>query len=82
MKQREVGLGFPAKWLELGRKYMWREEFLPLLFQYLELSPGQNVVDVGCGTGFFTRIVARGLKGRGKSWVWTRMLIFLGLRRN
>src|SRR5712691_11883395 len=66
MRHREVSLSFPSKWLELGRKYMWREEFLPLLFKYLELSPGQRVVDVGCGTGFFTRTVARGLNGRGK----------------
>ena len=45
---------------------MWREEFVPLLLRYLDIHPGQTVVDVGCGTGFFTRLVARGLRSEGK----------------
>lgn len=44
---------------------MWREEFVPLLLKYLDVRPGQTIVDVGCGTGFFTRLVARGLRGEG-----------------
>ena len=44
---------------------MWREEFVPLLLNYLDIRPGQTVVDVGCGTGFFTRLVARGLEREG-----------------
>ena len=44
---------------------MWREEFVPLLLNYLDIRPGQAVVDVGCGTGFIARLVARGLKRKG-----------------
>lgn len=45
---------------------MWRKEFVPLLYRYLDIHPGQKVVDVGCGTGFMTRLVAKALKGEGE----------------
>jgi len=45
---------------------MWREEFIPLLYKYLDIQAGQGIVDVGCGTGFFTRLMARALDGRGE----------------
>jgi SAM-dependent methyltransferase len=45
---------------------MWREEFVPLLLRYLDIKPGQKVVDVGCGTGPLTRLLAKGLGGRGE----------------
>lgn len=57
---------FKASDLERGRKYMWREEYVPLLMKYLDIHPGQRIADVGCGTGFFTRLVARGLRGNGQ----------------
>jgi ubiquinone/menaquinone biosynthesis C-methylase UbiE len=63
---RRHGLRFSGKELELGRKYMWREEFIPLLYKYLDIQAGQRIVDVGCGTGFFTRLMARALDGRGE----------------
>jgi ubiquinone/menaquinone biosynthesis C-methylase UbiE len=62
---RKRGIRFSGKSLELGRKYMWRDEFVPLLHKYLEIHPGQRIVDVGCGTGFLSRLVARALHGEG-----------------
>lgn len=45
---------------------MWRKEFVPLLYKYLDIRPDQRIVDVGCGTGFLTRLAAKGLKGDGQ----------------
>lgn len=55
-----------AEEMEIGRKYEYDLSFLPLLYEWLKLKPGMTVVDVGCGSGYFTRILARGLKGEGK----------------
>jgi ubiquinone/menaquinone biosynthesis C-methylase UbiE len=44
--------------LELIRKYAWTRERRTLLYKYLELQPSHIVVDVGCGTGAFTRVIA------------------------
>lgn len=65
MPARRHGIRFTATDLERVRRYRWREEFIPLLLNYLDVRPRQTVVDVGCGTGFFTRLVARGLKRGG-----------------
>jgi len=45
---------------------MLRDEFVPILRKYLEIKPGQTVVDVGCGTGFLTRLIAKGMGGEGR----------------
>jgi len=63
---KRLGVRFSGKSLELSRKYMWRKEFIPILYKYLDIHPGQTIVDVGCGTGFLTRLVARALKGDGE----------------
>lgn len=63
---RRQGVRFSGRYLELSRKHMWREEFVPLLLRYLDIRPGQRIVDVGCGTGPLTRLLARGLGGKGE----------------
>jgi ubiquinone/menaquinone biosynthesis C-methylase UbiE len=52
--------------MEIGRRYEYDPDFLPVLYKWLDLKPGMLAVDVGCGSGYFTRILARGLKGMGK----------------
>ena len=51
--------------LELGRKYLFRPEYLPLLYSYLGIKLGIIASDIGCGTGSFSRLIVRGLEGRG-----------------
>jgi len=55
-----------AEEMEIGRKYEYDPAFLPFLHRWLNLKPSMTVVDVGCGSGYFSRILARGLKGEGK----------------
>ena len=63
MPKQKWGKGFDVKGLETSSRYLWRPEFVPLLMRYLDIKPGQTVVDVGCGTGVFSRVLARGMKG-------------------
>jgi len=63
---KRIGVRFSGKFLELARRHMWRAESVPLLLRYLDIKPGQRIVDVGCGTGHLTRLVAQGLEGRGE----------------
>ena len=55
-----------AEEMEISRKYEYDTDFLPVLYDWLNLKSDMLVVDVGCGSGYFTRILARGLKGEGK----------------
>jgi len=50
--------------LELIRKYTWTEEKRSKLYRDIDLSPEMVVVDVGCGTGAFTRVIAQGLDSK------------------
>jgi len=52
--------------LELRGKYLWRDELIPILYKHLGVKPGIVVADIGCGSGFFTRLIAKGLQGQGK----------------
>lgn len=62
MKKKYV---WSAEGLELRGKYLWRDELIPLLHRHLGVKPGITAIDVGCGSGFFTRLIAKGLKGQG-----------------
>jgi SAM-dependent methyltransferase len=57
---------FGDEFLEDSRKFMLTDRQLRFLFQFLNLSPKQAIADLGCGTGFFTRQMARYVGGRGK----------------
>jgi len=57
-----------AEEMETSRKYEYDAEFIPLMWKWLCPSPKPTsiVVDVGCGSGYFTKIMANCLKSRGK----------------
>lgn len=48
-------LDFVPEELETIGKFMWDPDYLPVLYDFLELKDGMKVLDVGCGTGVFTR---------------------------
>jgi ubiquinone/menaquinone biosynthesis C-methylase UbiE len=57
-----------AEEMETSRKYEYDPEFIPLICKWLCLTPKSVsvVVDVGCGSGYFTNIIASCMKGNGK----------------
>ena len=64
---REIAqvMGFQgAQWLE--REEREREERGDLLLRELALKPGMNVIDVGAGTGYYSRRIASLIKPTGK----------------
>jgi ubiquinone/menaquinone biosynthesis C-methylase UbiE len=54
--------------MEISRKYEYESEFIPLICRWLGLGPKPRslVVDVGCGSGYFTKVLARCLRGKGE----------------
>ena len=61
----------PLKWsvyfqnpeyMELTRMNLILPEYEPLIRSWCEIREGAHVLDVGCGTGYFTRILARDTK--------------------
>ena len=57
-----------AEEMEINRKYEYDPEFIPFICKWLCTKPKSStvVVDVGCGSGYFTKIIARCMKGKGK----------------
>lgn len=57
-----------AEEMEINRKYEYDPEFIPLICRWLCPSPKPSsvIVDVGCGSGYFTKIIARCMKGKGR----------------
>ena len=43
------------------RSHRFRDDMLPVLIKWLGISENSNVLDGGCGTGVFTRYLAKGL---------------------
>ncbi len=54
---------FEGERLELLWRYAYRPEFVPLLMDYLGVQPQSQVLDIGCGTGFLSRLIARSVGG-------------------
>jgi len=54
--------------MEINRRYEYASEFIPFICMWLCPSPKPTsvVVDVGCGSGYFTKIIAGCMKGNGK----------------
>jgi len=57
-----------AEEMETSRKYEYEPEFIPFICKWLCPSPKplSVVVDVGCGSGYFTKIIAGCVKENGK----------------
>jgi ubiquinone/menaquinone biosynthesis C-methylase UbiE len=57
-----------AEEMEVARKYEYEQEFVPLICKWLGLSsrPSSVVVDVGCGSGYFTKIIAQCISEKGR----------------
>lgn len=58
---------FGVRYLEQARRQLFARhpEYLPFLVRHLGVHPGMTVVDVGCGSGVYTRILASRLHGEG-----------------
>lgn len=46
---------------EVEMRYAYRPEYVPLLLAYLGATPNSTILDVGCGSGFLSRLLAREL---------------------
>jgi protein-L-isoaspartate O-methyltransferase len=57
-----------AEEMKINRKYEYDPEFVPLICKWLGLSPRHPsvVIDVGCGSGYFTKIIAQCISEKGK----------------
>lgn len=47
--------------MEAGLRFAYRPEYAPLLLNYLGARAGASILEVGCGTGFLARLLARSL---------------------
>ena len=65
MKYKET-LRFNEKYLEDSRLFMVTKKQIMFLYNHIGVEEGMKVVDLGCGSGYFTRQMAKRLKTSGK----------------
>ena len=60
---------FGAQYLEQARRQLFARhpDYLPYLLHHLDIHPGMSVLDVGAGTGVYTRLMASRLQGEGRA---------------
>lgn len=59
---------FGADYLAFARRQFFTRhpDYLPTLLRLLDVHPGMTCVEVGCGTGIYTRLIASQLRGEGQ----------------
>lgn len=58
MKDREINKGHSENYFEDYRDFWWNKGFLDLTAKRLDLHKHKSMLDVGCGQGHWTRILA------------------------
>lgn len=56
---------YSAARLEWGTRFAYPPEVATMLRRFAGVRPGMRIVELGCGTGFWGRVLAEGLRGRG-----------------
>jgi ubiquinone/menaquinone biosynthesis C-methylase UbiE len=59
---KRQGIRFQTRMLETIRKYLWTPEKRSYLYRSIGFQECDQVVDVGCGTGAYSRVIAQSLK--------------------
>ncbi len=59
---------FGSEYVEYARRQLFTRhpDYLPTLVRLMDLHPGMTAVDVGCGSGFYTRLMASQMRGEGQ----------------
>ena len=50
----------PPEFLEATRMALLNDDFIPLAVKYSGIQPDMHLLEVGCGTGYFSRYLSRG----------------------
>lgn len=53
----------PPEFLEATRISLLSDDFIDLAVKYSGLASGMRVLEVGCGTGYFSRYLSKGVRG-------------------